>query len=518
MNEVIERRHWDEVEKNYYGYRPAKERKAFGQYFTPFSVAHFMAKLALEKKPTTILDPAVGQGIFPALLEGLSTTQVEISGYEVDEEMIKFSEEFYPQHFKVICEDFLSSESSIKYDCIIGNPPYTIYKSQPVAENILKKYSAVIGEKISPMTNIYNLFVLHSLEKLNERGRAVFIVPSEFLGTDYGVSLKKYFLANKLLSKVILFKHDENVFSSGVSSACILVFDKSINKKIKIQLVGMGIGGDLKVESEKVFETSDLDPSLKWYNLFGQTHDHKIPTKKISDFAKSKRGLATGDNAYFLFNKEKIEKYSIPMECLRPCVAKAQQVSNLIFNQHDFDKLFDKNERVYSLDVNFDLLDKYDSVRKYVDHGIDIEVPEKYLPKHRTPWFSSEKKSIPHIFVSTFSRERVKFIINTAQVSHLTCFHGITLTAYSEKRLYALAAYLNSEYCHALLNSEKRRLGGGLNKLEPRDVERIPSPDWDILPEDIIEKLAELFIKLDSQKISQSEYDLSVEKSLTPFI
>lgn len=97
-------------------------------------------------------------------------------------------------------------------------------------------------------------------------------------------------------------------------------------------------------------------------------------------------------------------------------------------------------------------------------------------------------------------------------MAHLTCFHGIKILD-SENNLdlvKAMAAYLNSKYCHELISLEKRRLGGGLSKLEPRDVEKIPSPDWRSVSAGTIKKLASTFDSFLEGRVSEGDLNLQV--------
>ncbi len=519
MEITLDDSHWNEFEEGYYKYRPLQDRKTLGQYFTPYVVAKFMTEIALEKRPERILDPAMGHGIFPSIIQAQNKENLcTIDAFEIDPVVIDYSRHILPRNLKVNNCDFLDSKIDVKYDCIIGNPPYTIYKTQPVSEDLLKFYSLVIGSRLAPTTNIYNIFVLKCLELLKENGRAVLIVPSEFMGTDYGVAIKKHFIKSRTLSRVIFFDHEDVVFKTGISSACILVFDKGENPTVKLQTATIldKHNPAIKIKVEHELRIDSLDPHSKWYNLIGAIGNIKRPIHKLGEFARSKRGLATGDNAYFLFNKEKAEKHCIPKKYLRPCIAKAGQVSGHLLDMSGFNRLVEENENTFVLDIAESDLNDCESLREYIDLGLTEGVSKKYLPSHRNPWYSTENMNIPQLFVSTFSRGQVKFIVNEAGVSHLTCFHGITFLKpdMNQIAIKAMAAYLNSDYCHNLISTEKRRLGGGLSKLEPRDVEKIPVPNFDLIPGDNLEFLSEAFDAFSKGKISSTELSVKVINKL----
>ena len=72
---------------------------------------------------------------------------------------------------------------------------------------------------LSGFTNIYTLFLLKSIYQLNENGRAAYIIPSEFLNSDYGKLVKEYLLKSKALRHIIIFNFKENVFDDALTTS-----------------------------------------------------------------------------------------------------------------------------------------------------------------------------------------------------------------------------------------------------------------------------------------------------------
>ena len=174
-----------------------KEKKLFGEVFTPVELVCEM----LDKLPKNVwkdpdmkwLDPANGIGNFPIvvyykLMEGLKG----VRGYENDKKRSKhiiekmlFMVELNPINTKVCrkifkmieadatpniyTKDFLvwSSTNKVKFDIIIGNPPYQLKKS---------------GQKKSQA--IWPNFVENSIGCLKENGYLVFVHPSGWRNID----------------------------------------------------------------------------------------------------------------------------------------------------------------------------------------------------------------------------------------------------------------------------------------------------------------------------------------------
>ena len=62
------------------------KQKVLGQFFTNESVASFMANLVISEKTKTVLDPAVGPGVFIKSCLGLKSS-LKFYVYDVDEKM-----------------------------------------------------------------------------------------------------------------------------------------------------------------------------------------------------------------------------------------------------------------------------------------------------------------------------------------------------------------------------------------------------------------------------------------------
>jgi len=186
-------------------------------------------------------------------------------------------------------------------------------------------------------------------------------------------------------------------------------------------------------------------------------------------YAKVKRGIATGDNDYFTFSKEKAERYSIGDDYLLPCVCHSIDVKKDIFTESDFDEMVSERKKTYLLYVR-DAKDA--NVNGYVKMGVETRVNEKYLTSKRKPWYSLEKRPPSPIWVSVFNRSRLRFIRNEANVSNLTTFHCIypTQNLFDSVSVDLLFAYLMTDTASWIFSTNSREYGNGLSKFEPNDL------------------------------------------------
>ena len=152
-----------ELTNSYINQMPKKERKKYGQFFTSKETAVFMSDLyeiSEDVLEISILDAGAGSGILScAFLERIAANtnirKVELTCYENDENILPLlkSNLDYMKHnlhlelsYKILKENYITSqyldfnnmiggnEKPVKYDVVIGNPPYMkIPKNAPEA-------------------------------------------------------------------------------------------------------------------------------------------------------------------------------------------------------------------------------------------------------------------------------------------------------------------------------------------------------------------------------------------------
>ena len=72
---------------------------------------------------------------------------------------------------------------------IIGNPPYYVISDKSeINKNQMKKYK----EYYEGRANIFILFIIHSLMKLNDNGILAFVLPKNFLNCQYYNKLRNH--------------------------------------------------------------------------------------------------------------------------------------------------------------------------------------------------------------------------------------------------------------------------------------------------------------------------------------
>jgi adenine-specific DNA-methyltransferase len=483
-------------EDNYTASVTESHRKTLGQFFTPMPVAEFMTKWIVGN-PTcrTILDPAVGLGIFfRSILKLEQQNAYEFVGYDIDPTIFVRAKSLFKTfnhvNFELKNKDYLFNGWSKKYDGIICNPPYFKFQDYKNRAASLAELQTRLGMNLSGFTNIYTMFMLKSVSQLSPDGRAAYLVPSEFLNAGYGTTVKKHLLENRSLRYVILFKPNENIFSNALTTSCILLFANDSQSKL-VTFVAPRTVEDLQSLSEqladypneridgKAIPYSDLNPNLKWRAYYEKQNGAKFKELvPLSSYGKVVRGIATGDNDYFTFDEKKKAEFDIKARFLLPCLTKAIHADCNFFTQKHFDDLRVKGNRIFLLNA-VDLKDK--SLKRYIEMGERLEVNERYLTKHRTPWHSIEKRPPAPILVPVFNRTGLRFVRNEAKIRSLTSFHAFYPNLFSLAKINLLMAYFLTDLSREILNDNRREYGGGLNKFEPNDLNKASVVNLDLI-------------------------------------
>lgn len=293
-------------EKEYAQLVSLEHRKKFAQFFTPFPIAQFMAKWIIGNKTLeTVLDPAFGLGVFARAIRQ-TDKECSIKGFDIDENILRQAAKIFEDedNTSVLLKDYMFNDWENHYDGIICNPPYFKFHDY---DNIamLREIEEKLGLKLNGFTNLYTLFLLKSAYQLNIGGRAAYIIPSEFLNSDYGKLVKSYLIQNKLLRYIIIFDFEKNIFDDALTTASILLFAND-EEKSEVEFISIKTLDELfvlekkisdypKTKSENAIAFSQLKPDIKWRAYYQEQNASRYKNLvPFYNFGKVVRGIATG--------------------------------------------------------------------------------------------------------------------------------------------------------------------------------------------------------------------------------
>ena len=491
-----------------------EHRKKFAQFFTPDEIADFMCSWLMtdesEESEKTLLEPAFGLGIFTRKLRK-SFSRLKIKAYDIDQEIFKRANNLFKDDagLKLSNEDFLRTSWKDSFDFIVCNPPYLKFHDYDNNFHV-KELNRNLSLKLRATSNIYTLFLLKSISQLKDGGKLAFIVPSEFLNSDYGVEVKRFLAGSKILEHVIVIDYGQNAFEGVITTACILL----CHKKGKCLSVKFSLAKDLGELSQSLFHYreigyDEIDPEVKWRKYYEDVGEGRyFNLVPFSTFAKVSRGIATGANDYFIFNQSKADAYSIPPECLLPCICRSADVTDSFFTQKKFLKLKEQDKKIYIF--NGASASECEEVRRYLQKGEEEEIDKRYLTSCRTPWYAMENRKPAPIWVGVFNRVGLKFIRNEAGIYNLTTFHCVYPNRAVDIRI--LFVYLLTDLAKEIFTENARQYGNGLVKFEPNDLNKGKAVDLRLLKRNERSVLIKAYAVLESEIAAEKELVYEIDK------
>lgn len=489
------------TEKEYAGVVGLEHRKRFAQFFTPEAIADFMARWVLDgRKKMDVLEPAFGLGAFSRSLFK-QNPKVRVVGYEADATIYNYAAENVAQAGSDVLlynEDYLRASWEDKYDGIICNPPYLKFHDYDNA-SLVPLVNEQLGIRLNGFTNLYTLFLLKSISQLRDGGRMAYIVPSEFLNSDYGVEVKRALLRSGVLRHVVVVDFTQCAFDDALTTACILLCHKD-GSLSEVRFSHVSDVGQLQASlaDYSAWAADQLKPETKWKQYYegarSADYRHLVP---FSTFAKVSRGIATGANDYFTFRESKKELYGIPERCLMRCVCHSTDVHGLFFTDDDFQRLSHSDKAVYLFNGCADREDEH--VREYISLGEETGADKRYLTASRKPWYAIENRKPSPIWVSVFNRKGLRFVRNIAGVSNLTTFHCVYDAGLVD--IDVLFGYLVTNVAKEIFMDNSRQYGNGLVKFEPNDLNKGKAVDLRLLTEEEVQLVSAASQRLQCQGI-----------------
>jgi adenine-specific DNA-methyltransferase len=496
-----------------------RETKQMGQVATPEPVAAVMAKWVMSPKPRIVLDPAAGLG-------GLLTAcrqfdgRVQLVGVERDVETLQRAKTTAPRGAKLILADYLKSDAGL-FDGIIANPPYVKAQRLDYSEEDWCYFEERLGTPLDRLTNLYALFLLKIWEDLASGGRAAVILPAEFLNANFGHEIKERLLRAIQPVGIAIFASSLNVFADALTTSAIVLLEKgrAIKEPIWARLaesvedaeafVAGLLAGRISTAGNGLIDLAALNPKDKWLNLLLNGATERAPVrfaKRVGDYFNCRRGIATGANDFFCLSRAEMREHHLTETHVEPCITKATDADGLVFTSKKLDVLVTRDRRCFLLNPSRN----GQNLTRYLELGEQQGIPKRHLPSHRPVWYLPENRAVADIWAAVFSRESVKFILNTSGAKNLTCFHGLYAKAGCENLPPLMTLFLNSSDGRRAFSQVNRFYGDGLNKLEPKDVEDMPCP---VMPKLSQAEADELTCKLaDLESLTMDERTASIDE------
>ncbi len=218
--------------------QPAR-RAAMGQFFTPASIASFMAELSERSGgEVRFLDPGAGLGSLSAAWVAHACeiergpALIHLTAYEADSHLAEYLRhtikeceavcrakeiafqadviegDFIEAAVEMLAERPLLGASRPRFDCAILNPPYRKLNSHSEARCALRS----VGIETS---NLYTAFLWLVFRLLDENGEMVAITPRSFCNGPYFRPFREAFLHDMAFKRIHVFESRNRAFKDS---------------------------------------------------------------------------------------------------------------------------------------------------------------------------------------------------------------------------------------------------------------------------------------------------------------
>jgi adenine-specific DNA-methyltransferase len=479
-------------------------QKLRGGYYTPKSIADFLARWAIQSPKADVLEPSCGDGVllqaaFETLVEKGSKPEkaaeylhgVEIDGNEGRKAVSRLealgakSSTFivHTGDFFAYCKAHLNDKRL--FDAVIGNPPFIRYQhfieeQRGPAFELMDK----AGMKPNRLTNTWVPFVVASSFLVNDKGRLAMVIPAELLQVNYAAELRRFL--SDYYNKITLITFRKLVFEGIQQEVVLLLGERNGDGRTGIRTVELDGVSDLASYEHTDFVGSDLKPmdhsTEKWTQYFLDEGEINLlrnmranPTLteagKVIDVDV---GIVTGQNQFFVLNDEQINARRLNDYTL-PIVGRSGHLKGAIFSEANWRANAEANLPAHLLNfpnVPFDELPE--AAGEYVTSGQAEGLHTGYKCRIRQRWYIVPSVWTPDAFMLRQIHGYPKIVVNRTKATCTDTIHRVRLLNGTKGEVIA-AAFLNS-LTFAFSEVMGRSYGGGVLELEPNEAEKLPLP------------------------------------------
>jgi|GEM_PF-265252 len=487
-------------------------------YVTPPEYARDMAECALEafgddSRKIDFGDSAIGTGALFIALKNLIDEKNKIDhtkysinsavGIDIDEEMAKESFVRYSQRgLAVIFGDAILSDTDLgeQRNFMLVNPPYNRINDIPKEYRLHAKRLAQeqTGIDVVGGAGLYVYHILIMDKWLKNNGVGVWLLPTIFLQSRYGESIRQYLLNNVNLVKLHVYSEKTPQFEGRLISTTIVVFEKREQDNESKVIVSYGDSVAHPMTCSVVSKKTLYESLGNWRQVIHRLGDEQVfpppnpDSLKFEDVFEIKRGLATGANSFFVLERSEARKIGIPEFALKPLLPKARFLSSWIIDSKE-DGYPDVAPQLVLIDCDKDesIIEKnYSSFHKYLQmakiKGADGKtIVERTLIKSRKPWYKQETREAPPYLLTYMGRNKenlppLYFVLNKSNAVALNTYlllyprDWLMDLINKDHSLYEKLLFALNNSAAKLIAQQTRIYSGGLHKLEPGELKRLP--------------------------------------------
>lgn len=476
------------------GERTSNERNRAGQFATPPAMATEIAETTFAflsgDEPVRFLEPCVGSGAFFSAVLGVCSDRqlVRAVGVERDESVAEVARELWTEFgLDVIHADFTTLPARERFNLLVTNPPYVRHHhlDENAKRHLRSACQCSVGIRPNGLAGLHVYFPLLADRWLDDGGLACWLIPSEFMDVNYGSALLGYLRDQVDLQLIHKYPTSDTQFDAALVSSAVVIYRKCPPTGVSVKFTA---GRSIRTpESIRLVDRTDLQDG-KWGRLFSTSEQlrRSKPEVTLGDLFHIRRGLATGNNEFFILPRSDAVRRQLPLQFCRPILPGSKTIVGDTI-EADADGFPKVDPQLVLIDCPLsesEVREQFPTLWEYIHEGMKNGVHETYLTSRRTPWYSQEDRPAPPFLCPymgrrTETKDPFRFIRNRSRATA----HNVYLLLYPKGPL-ALAIRNRPELLETIFDAlrhveidrlltEGRVYGGGLHKAEPKELGRL---------------------------------------------
>jgi len=329
-----------------------------------------------------------------------------------------------------------------------------------------------LGVPFSGLAGLHVYFFFATALKARPGDFGCYLTSAEWLEVGYGAGVRE--LLTNRLHVVSLSVLDESraAFADAMTSAAITCFEVgNPSHRVRLSVVNEFRSAEGPPGSR---ELSYSELGSRWSVVLrgASPPGNRSNKTRLGDLVAIHRGIATGANHFFVRERAEAEALGLA-QLAHPVVTSAREILEC-----DGSVPASKCKVLLMLPKRLEELDHKQrrAAEALVAAGEAEGIPDRYLCRHREPWWWLGEPNPPPIVATYMARRPPAFAINPDGALILNIAHGLyPRRRLSPVQLHRLVDRLNAAATAFAGNG--RRYQGGLEKFEPREMEELVLPE-----------------------------------------
>jgi adenine-specific DNA-methyltransferase len=468
--------------------RPLTRKKGLGSYYTHLRVVEFLVDWGTRMAPGLIMDPSCGDGRFleAAVRRGASG----VVGCDLDQDALKVAASALAGSkvpTNLLDSDFfmLDPERLDPVDLVVGNPPFIRYQ-QFSGESRTRALASALraGARLTRLSASWAPFLLHALQFLRPGGAMAMVVPAELAQTTYGITTLRALCAN--FTRITLITFRNNWFEDAQQETFLLLAEGRDGACSSAELTPLERIDDLdRLVAEQPSRESfrlltdagsalglayvDAPARDLWSELSAQPAN--VSLGALGDVVN---GYVSGANSFFHCTRSEAIERGLPADWLFPVARSIRSLKGLTFEAHDIAAMERSGTGHHLILPRSDDLFSFDqsALDRFVADGERLAVSKRYKCRARSPWWQVPGLVRADVLLPYMIGREPRSAVNRCHALYPNSLHGIRLSdpLMAERLAFALLSSLSL----LGMELEGRSYGGGVLKLEPTEMQRVP--------------------------------------------